>query len=418
MAVIASVYQTPVMAQSRSAVLLEEVRVFGTKRSDSEAAQNVPAQITAYDSSQLEALNVVTMEDLSFTMPNVSLDQIGTYPGVANFSIRGFGINASTASVDPAVGVFVDGVYQGVNFGSVVDTFDLESVEVFRGPQGVLFGRNVTGGAVLMRSARPSPGEDLKAKVRVGYEERDQLTVSGSVEGSLTDSFAAKVSIYSRDDSGYFDNEFLDKYTGAQETQLLKLTGVWDVTDDLSFTVIYEDGSMDGDGAVTQFPNSTPLTPSDKVEVRSGDVGENDQDWERYMVELNWDIGPGRLTNIFGYKEIDVYAKTDIDGGPANSFIGDTRIGHDQYSNELRYNFDATSNWNVTLGGYYFEAQLDSVDGLPQGEQCFIKTIDGRSHDPLRHSARSAYTASGSGFTDDCAWVPGLYERAGCDVQS
>jgi iron complex outermembrane recepter protein len=132
--------------------------VFGTKRSGSEAAQEVPAQISAFDSSQLDALQVVTIEDLSFSMPNVSLDQIGTFPGVANFSIRGFGINSSTSSVDPAVGLFIDGVYNGVNWGSVVDTFDLESVEVFRGPQGVLFGRNVTGGAVLMRTARPTRG--------------------------------------------------------------------------------------------------------------------------------------------------------------------------------------------------------------------------------------------------------------------
>lgn len=361
-AVIAAVYQTPVIAQSRSAALLEEVRVFGTKRSDSEVAQDVPAQITVFDSSQLDILNMVTVEDLSFTMPNVSLDQIGTFPGVANFSIRGFGINASTASVDPAVGLFVDGVYQGINFGSIVDTFDLESVEVFRGPQGVLFGRNVTGGAVLLRSARPTPGEGLKAKVRVGYEE-DQLTISGSVEGSLTDSFAAKLAVYSRDDGGYFDNDFLGGHTGAQEAQLLKLTAVWDVTETLSFTAIFEDGSMDGDGAVTQFPSSTPLEPNDKVEVRSGDPGTNDQDWERYVLEANWDIGPGRLTNIFGYKELDVYATTDIDGAPGSSFVADTRIGHEQYSNELRYNFNATSRWNVTLGGYYYKAELDSVDG-------------------------------------------------------
>lgn len=344
--------------------------MFGTKRSGSEAAQEVPAQISAFDSSQLDALQVVTIEDLSFSMPNVSLDQIGTFPGVANFSIRGFGINSSTSSVDPAVGLFIDGVYNGVNWGSVVDTFDLESVEVFRGPQDVLFGRNVTGGAVLMRTARPTPGDGLKGKIKVGYEERDQLTVSGSVEASLTDSLAAKVSVYSSDDGGYFDNEFLNKDIGAQETQLLKFTAVWAPTDNLDFTLIYEDGSMEGDGTVAQFPNTTPLTPNDRVQTRQGTVGENDQEWERFVIETNWDIGPGRLTNIFGYKELDVFAMTDADGAEANSFIVDTRIGHEQVSNELRYNFDATDSWNVTLGGYYFEADLESVDGR------FIRSFD------------------------------------------
>lgn len=362
-AVAGAVYQTPALAQSGSRALLEEVQVFGTKRSNSEAAQDVPAQVSAYDSSQLDALQVVTIEDLSFSMPNVSLDQIGTFPGVANFSIRGFGINSSTSSVDPAVGLFIDGIYNGVNWGSVVDAFDLESIEVFRGPQGVLFGRNVTGGAVLMRTARPTPGDGFKSKIKVGYEERDQLTLSGSVEASLTDSLAAKVSVYSRDDGGYFKNEFLDEYTGARETQLLKFTAVWFPAENLDVTLIYEDGSMDGDGTVAQFPNTTLRTPNDRVQVRQGTVGETDQNWERYVVELNWAIGPGRLTNIFGYKQLDVFAMTDADGAEANSFIVDTRIGHEQVSNELRYNFDATDSWNVTLGAYYFEADLASVDG-------------------------------------------------------
>ena len=127
--------------------LMEEVVVMARKRDENQ--QDVPIAITAFNSDQLEALKVRELGDISFSMPNVALDDVGTSRGVANFSIRGLGINASILSIDPTVGVFVDGVYMGVNTGILFDIPDLESIEVLRGPQGVLFGRNVVGGAVL-----------------------------------------------------------------------------------------------------------------------------------------------------------------------------------------------------------------------------------------------------------------------------
>ena len=119
--------------------------VTGTKKAGGENVQDAALAITAYGSETLDALQVRDISSLSFKMPNVALDEVGTTKGVANFAIRGLGVNSSIPSIDPAVGVFVDGVYLGINGGVVFDTFDLESVEVLRGPQGILFGRNVTG---------------------------------------------------------------------------------------------------------------------------------------------------------------------------------------------------------------------------------------------------------------------------------
>ena len=79
------------------------------------------------------------LKAIGFSAPSVQLEDVGTQRGYANFSIRGLGINSSIPSVDPTVGVFVDGLYMGTTYGVVIDTFDLESVEVLRGPQGLLF---------------------------------------------------------------------------------------------------------------------------------------------------------------------------------------------------------------------------------------------------------------------------------------
>ena len=123
--------------------------------------------MTAYGSEQLEALKIRNLENLAVGIPNVAMDDIGTFRSTANFSIRGLGINSSIPSIDPTVGVFVDGVYMGQNTGVILDMFDIQSVEVLRGPQGTLFGRNVTGGAVLVNSKGPTDEFEVSARVAV-----------------------------------------------------------------------------------------------------------------------------------------------------------------------------------------------------------------------------------------------------------
>ena len=136
-----------------SNVLIEEVVV--TARKKEESAQDVPVALTAMNQEQLEILKFRDFNDLAVGMPNVAMDDIGTTKGTQNFSIRGIGINSSIASVEPAVAIVVDGVYMGVSAGMVFDMFDLESIEVLRGPQGTLFGKNSTGGVILVNTALP-----------------------------------------------------------------------------------------------------------------------------------------------------------------------------------------------------------------------------------------------------------------------
>ena len=158
-------------AQEESSSVLDdinEILVTGTKTKDAENVQDIPIAVTAFNAGTLEAFKIRDISGLSFQAPSVSLDQVGTSRGTANFSVRGLGINSSIPSIDPTVGVFVDGVYLGINGGVVFDLFDLDSVEVLRGPQGVLFGRNVTGGAVVINTGNPT--EDFRGKFRAAVD--------------------------------------------------------------------------------------------------------------------------------------------------------------------------------------------------------------------------------------------------------
>ena len=110
-------------AQSASEALREVITITGTKRPDGVAVQDVPVAVTAFSGDQLAALQYQDISSLSYVIPNVQFEDIGTAPTIANFSIRGLGINSSIPAIDPTVGYFVDEIYYGINAGVVVDNF-------------------------------------------------------------------------------------------------------------------------------------------------------------------------------------------------------------------------------------------------------------------------------------------------------
>ena len=211
----------PATAQQLSSSILEEVVVTATKKNIEETVHDVPLALTVYRADQLDALHVRDLADLSFSMPNVQLDDIATVKGTANFSIRGLGINSSIPSIDPTVGVFVDGMYMGGNSGVLLDMFDLESVEVLRGPQGLLFGRNVTGGAVVINTK--DPGDAFAFSVKTAIEGRLEEGTGASyyamtsVTGPVMEDLSARLSMYMNIDEGWHESLFDGRDFGEVE---------------------------------------------------------------------------------------------------------------------------------------------------------------------------------------------------------
>lgn len=334
--------------------------VTGTKTANVENVQDVALAVTAFNADSLEALKVRDVQSLTYSTPNVSLDQIGTSRGQANFSIRGLGINSSIPSIDPTVGVFVDGVYLGFNGGVVFDLFDLESVEILRGPQGVLFGRNVTGGAVLINTGNPT--EEFSGKFRAavdgpladGGRGGPNYTASGVISGPIVeDALLFKVGAYYNKDEGYFTNLFDGSNHGEAETKILR--GALEARlGDLTLTGKLDYFDSEGDGPAGQ---NRGTFDRESFDFAIDNPGAYDTEIWTGSVKAELDIGPGTLTNIFGYRKYEGTTAGDIDSLPISIFDTTTDTEQDQISNELRYAV-SIDNLDLTFGGFYFDQSI------------------------------------------------------------
>ena len=344
---------------SENALFLADVIVTTQKREQS--IQDVPVSVTAFDAEQLESAKTRDLGDLTVGIPNVGFDEIGTSRGTANFSIRGLGVNSSIPTIDPTVGVFVDGVYMGTNAMVLYDAFDLESIEVLRGPQGVLFGRNVVGGAVLLNTRTPTGQYEAKVRSAVeGGGKAPNMYVAGTLNAPLTDTLAARFTVYSNQDQGWFENEYDDRAFGAQDTLMLRPVLSWQPTDTLDLTLRYEYQDLDGDGAAVQ--NTV------RFNRRSHDFAVNNDgffDARSHLLNarLDWDVplGKGTVTNIFGWRDARADALSSVDELASTTTLRnfETLLRAEQFSNEVRYAGVFADRLHLITGLYYFTNAID-----------------------------------------------------------
>ncbi len=342
--------------------VLGTVTVTATKKANVEDVQSVPVSVTAFNADSLEALKVRDLQSLSFSTPNVSLDDIGTSRGTANFSIRGLGVNSSIPSIDPTVGVFIDGVYLGLNAGVVFDLFDLDSIEVVRGPQGLLFGRNTTGGALLVNTGNPT--DDFSYKLRASAEApvdsgrgKGNYIIQGTVSGPLIEGkLNGKIGAYFNTDDGYFLNLANDRPHGEAQTTLVRGALEFMPSDRVNFLAKVEYSESQGDGPTAQ---NRGVYPRDSFEFAIDQEGEyiNETLFATLRTDIDVDFGNGTITNILGHREYDATTLGDIDGLPLFLFHSSTDTSQQQFSNELRYagTFNKT---DITTGVYYFNQEI------------------------------------------------------------
>ena len=236
LALVPAVFAVPdgtTLAQENEAdVGIDEIIV--TARRREESIQETPLSITAFGMEELQRRSFTTVKDVADATPNM----LFTYGGAASSGqstalafIRGIGQGDFLLTTDPGVGIYIDGVYLGRMTGGIFDLVDLERIEVLRGPQGTLFGRNTVGGAINAITALPS--EDFGGMGRVTVGDFDRIDVEGVMNIPLTDTLYSKISFASRDREGYIDRPLVGDKTQDVDRQTFRGQLRWLPNDDV-----------------------------------------------------------------------------------------------------------------------------------------------------------------------------------------
>lgn len=399
-----------VMFTEANAQTIDEIVVTSQKRAAGLSVQDIASSVTAVNAELIDAANAIDLTDVGRLVPNATLHPSATFTAAPNFIIRGVGVSGTTRSLDPAVGTIVDGVYLGFPIGANLDMFDRESVEILRGPQGTLLGRNVTGGAIVVRTARPTG--DFGGKVNLTVGDYDRLDVSAVFEGPIVeDKVSAKVAFISRSRDGYWEDnnggtvvpaanvrgDFDLAGQGASGTKpdvdltIVRPMLYFTPTDNLDITLIAEFVRNKGGSANTrnfvdpaapvrrsQAYGYTP--PNDPYEINHNLMGGSDLETDTFIAEFNYQTQNGKLTGIASYRELDFTSSTDFDGTPFTIFhFPDNLETQEQTTMELRYAANVSDKLSYVVGVSTFEQEFFV------GERRLIGTLDRAGVTEIEH---------------------------------
>tara|TARA_R110001599_G_scaffold353847_1_gene599998 strand:- start:3423 stop:4241 length:819 start_codon:yes stop_codon:yes gene_type:complete len=224
--------------------MLEEVMVTARKRE--EGLQEAPIAISAFTGESLEARGITQLNDIQNMTPNLTFYNYTTEGAATNNAsvfIRGVGQSDFAPTAEPGVGLYVDGVYIGRTVGSTLDLVDLERIEVLRGPQGTLFGRNTIGGALNVFSKKPHDELDGRAEVTVGTDNRLEGALYANVP--LTDQLFSNFSLLHKEQDGYVTNITSGQDLGDTDTTGARVGLLWQPADTLEVRVSGDYSSSD-----------------------------------------------------------------------------------------------------------------------------------------------------------------------------
>ena len=403
-----------------------------TARRREESLQDTPVAVTVFTSASLERQQIVGTTELDQVAPNLQFATYGTLTGnnsAAQVFIRGIGQTDATPAVDPGVGIYIDDVYMGRSIGGAMEFRDIASVQVLRGPQGTLFGRNTIGGAVLLTSN--APGAGAGNTIRAGYGTDDLFEVFGAFDIPLGEQWSARASAGYRRRDGYVTRLFDGVDLGDENTYSGQLALRWQPSDALTFTLRGDYSHEDENGSPFVFramneratfpaaqsvaagcPGATfppPFVPT--TATRDPRCGNDAQalgpftnggtypatsSLENYGVSFvaEWEASSAlTLKSITARRHLEWSGTRDADNTPLLILHTNYASESDQFSQEFQALIDV-GRFHGVVGAYYFNEETSDRVIVPVGNP-------GTSYDTQRVALESEAWAAFTQWTFD-----------------
>lgn len=349
--------------------VLEEVLVVARKREEN--PRDVPISLTVIDSSLIEQQTATALKDVLGNIPNASLDVVGN--SFSSWGMRGIVSQTRNAGQESGLGVYVDRVYLGRPAGFNVPLSDISQIEVLRGPQGSLFGRNTIAGALNITTQRPD--ENIGGYLQGSFGNFSRRDLQAGISGPISDDvLSAKLSVFSFQRDGYVDNIF---FNGADLQSDDRIGGrgafYWTPTDELEFTLSADYMEQDNTllAGITLEPQLNNFVPGwylpETNKVNQNDPGYDQIETGGVSIVVDWNLSEEMVfTSITSFRYTDVETLVDDDSGPITLTWSNFMDDSDTFTQEFLFHNAVSDKMDYVLGFYYLDLDVssDRVTGL------------------------------------------------------
>ena len=388
-------------ATAQDQIALEVIQVTAQKRSEN--AQETPISMNVLSSDDLKEKSIEKIDDLQYAVPNLHMTETGIS---TQMFIRGIG-TGNNQGFEQSVGQYIDGIHYGRQQLLRMPFLDLERIEVLKGPQSIMFGKNSVAGALNLSSAKPT--QDTEIHFGLQYQPTiDATELTGMVSGALTDTLSARLAVRDYSEEGYIENTFKDRDETIRDETAVRLSLLWEPSDSINFLFKIEHDEFDGTGrqievikdepslAGSPIPGATfsqilgalghpdAISESELNYGRQADAEEsNNNRLDNATLTANFKLGDYTLTSVSGFVSYDFVETCDCDYTAAPIFSVFIDEEYEQFSQEIRLVSPVGEKFDWLGGLFYQTSELGFDDNIKIPSNSVLGLLSGGALSPM-----------------------------------